>query len=227
MTALIPVTDRTINESLIPTVNARELHQFLENKSRFNDWVNNRISSFGFVLGRDFATLTENLVSGGNRTEYFLSLDMAKELSMVERTEKGKEARLYFIECEKRLFRPQSHLETAKQLVASLEHAERLQIQLTEQAPKVEAFEDLMSVEGSISMLAASKLLGIGRTTLFKRLKQMGILMKNRLPYQEYAHHFEVRAGSWQDPDGEGHACETTRVTLPGLDYLRKRLKCQ
>jgi len=85
------------------TVNARDLWEFLESKTRFNDWIANRVRDFGFLEDQDFVTVTENLVSGGCRKEYHVSLDMAKELSMVERNEKGKQARKYFIECEKRM----------------------------------------------------------------------------------------------------------------------------
>jgi len=82
-----------IGDGSIQTVNARELHEFLEVSTRFNDWIRNRISDFNFTENQDFVSLTENLVSGGKRTEYHLSLDMAKELSMVERTEKGELSR--------------------------------------------------------------------------------------------------------------------------------------
>lgn len=88
----------TKNEQGIETVNARELHAFLEVKTRFNDWIANRISEFGFTENKDFVSLTENLVSGGKQNVFHISIDMAKELSMLERNDKGKQARLYFIE---------------------------------------------------------------------------------------------------------------------------------
>ena len=84
-------------------VNARELWGKLDVKTRFNDWIANRIEKYDFVENQDFITLTENLVSGGKQTNYFISLDMAKELSMVENNAQGKIARRYFIECEKKM----------------------------------------------------------------------------------------------------------------------------
>lgn len=102
MDELIKIEKQLLDDGLTPTVNARDLHEFLEVKSRFNDWIANRINNYGFAENQDFTTLTKNLVSGGKVTEYFISIDMAKELSMVERNDKGKEARRYFIECEKR-----------------------------------------------------------------------------------------------------------------------------
>jgi len=99
---LIEISNGEIDGSETKTVDARELHTFLEVKSRFNDWIRNRISSFGFAEKFDFETLTKFLVSGGVTTEYALTVNMAKELAMVERTERGRMARLYFIECERR-----------------------------------------------------------------------------------------------------------------------------
>ena len=104
MDELIPLQPQTINGNAVETVNAEELHKFLEVRSKFADWIKNRISEYDFVENQDFVSFSENLEKpqGGRPSqEYYISLDMAKELSMVERNEKGREARKYFIECEK------------------------------------------------------------------------------------------------------------------------------
>ena len=98
---LIPLTISAIGNEEQKTVNARDLHAFLEVKTRFNDWIERRIADFGFVESVDFVSVTQKRVTGGTQTDYFLSLSMAKEIAMVERNAKGKQARLYFIECEK------------------------------------------------------------------------------------------------------------------------------
>lgn len=90
-----------IGGASIQTVDARDLHAFLEVKSQFRDWIKNRVEDFGFVENEDFVTAIE-IYRGGERKDYHLSLDMAKELSMVERNAKGKQARQYFIDCERR-----------------------------------------------------------------------------------------------------------------------------
>lgn len=89
------------------TVDARILHEFLEVKTRFNDWIISRVREFEFIEGKDFS-LTEISVSGNNsiRKDYILSVSMAKELSMLERSSKGKLARRYFIDCEELLKNP-------------------------------------------------------------------------------------------------------------------------
>lgn len=103
-------------------VSARELHRFLESKQRFSDWIKNRIEKYDFVEGQDFQKLYfdiegnllitnhhKNMMSDNqevtkpHRIDYVLTIDTAKELSMLENNERGKEARKYFIECEKRL----------------------------------------------------------------------------------------------------------------------------
>lgn len=107
MNQLITVTNRQIGTRLIPSVNARELHEFLESKRDFSTWIKDRIEQYGFEENVDY--LLHKIVEqvphqGGTRTntkiEYFIALDMAKELSMVERNEKGRQARKYFIACE-------------------------------------------------------------------------------------------------------------------------------
>ncbi len=106
MNTLIKITEQTIDQETVQAVNARELHMFLKVTSRFNDWIINRIKEYGFLENKAFVSFTKNLVkpkSGRPSTEYHITLDMAKELSMVERNEKGRQARRYFIECEKKL----------------------------------------------------------------------------------------------------------------------------
>lgn len=80
MKELISVNEKFFGSEKIQTVNARELHEKLKVGSRFNDWIRNRIEKYGFIEGIDFITLTKNLVSGGKQKEYYISLDMAKEL---------------------------------------------------------------------------------------------------------------------------------------------------
>ena len=102
MQELIPLHSQTIDGNAVETVSARELHSFLESKQDFSNWIKNRIEQYDFVENQDFITLNKK-IERTVRIEYHITLDMAKELSMVERNEKGREARKYFIECEKKL----------------------------------------------------------------------------------------------------------------------------
>ncbi len=101
MNELIKIEPAEIGGETIQTCNARDLHAFLEVKSNFRDWIRNRIEDFCFQENQDYVTVAKNLAGGGKQKDYYLSINMAKELAMVERNAKGKEARLYFIDCER------------------------------------------------------------------------------------------------------------------------------
>lgn len=91
MNELIKVQERAVGGGQVQTVNARDLHAFLCVGTAFKDWLPRRISEFGFAEGIDFVGSFLSVEDGGVGTmQYHLTLDMAKELSMVERNEKGK-----------------------------------------------------------------------------------------------------------------------------------------
>ncbi|MBF0140091.1 MAG: antA/AntB antirepressor family protein [Magnetococcales bacterium] len=100
------VLQSVIDGEEIQTVNARELHAFLEVKDHFRNWIKERIDSFGFVENQDFVSFAEKSAKpygGRPAKEYHLTIDMAKEISMVQNNAKGQQARRYFIRCEKKL----------------------------------------------------------------------------------------------------------------------------
>ncbi|HFP0115943.1 TPA: antA/AntB antirepressor family protein [Escherichia coli] len=104
---LIPVFNGTISNETTLLVNARDLHSFLGVGRMFAHWVKERIAEYGFVESQDYILICQNGQTkgrGGNRRskDYHLTLDTAKELAMVERNEKGRQIRRYFIECEKK-----------------------------------------------------------------------------------------------------------------------------
>jgi phage anti-repressor protein len=85
-------------------VDARRVHAWLESKQDFTTWLKNRISEYSFQEGIDFCSIilgSKTGHGGHNRTDYAITLSMAKELCMVERNDQGKKARQYFIECER------------------------------------------------------------------------------------------------------------------------------
>lgn len=102
---LIPVFNGLIQNQPVQLCNARELHSFLEIQTRYNDWVKNRINEYGFTQDEDYLVITER-TNGRPRKEYHITLDMGKELGMVERNERGRQIRKYFIECERRASQP-------------------------------------------------------------------------------------------------------------------------
>lgn len=115
--SLIPVLEGEIGGIVQPVVNARELHKWLKSGEMFAHWIKARISKYDFIENEDFSLVWENpqikkTGRGGNRRsrEYILTLDMAKELSMVENNDQGKKARRYFIQCERAILQANQSL---------------------------------------------------------------------------------------------------------------------
>ena len=99
---LIPVFNGLIQNQPVQLCNARELHAFVESKQQYTDWIKNRINEYGFIQDEDYFVITER-TNGRPRKEYHITLDMGKELGMVERNERGRQIRQYFIRCERTL----------------------------------------------------------------------------------------------------------------------------
>lgn len=231
MANLIQISNSKINNSEVKTVNARELHQFLEVKSRFNDWINNRIRDFGFLENQDFVTVTKNLVSGGSQKEIYLSIDMAKELSMVERNEKGKQARQYFIEMEKvaKSTDPMMLLNDPVYLRGALATYSERVIELT---PKAEAFDRLATKsEGAMNLTNAAKHLQMQPRAFNQFLFANGWIYKRTIgsawiAYQDKLQrgYLEHKAYPVTQSDGTEKIYPQVLVTAKGLAKLSTML---
>lgn len=104
-TPLVPVFTGTVSNQSIQLCNARDLHNFLESRQDFSNWIKNRIEQYGFIIDEDYSINLLNRSdgkAGKRRTEYHLTLDMAKELAMVENNDKGRQIRRYFISLERK-----------------------------------------------------------------------------------------------------------------------------
>jgi len=103
---LIPITLKKLAGESVQTVDARALHEFLKIDTAFHKWIDRRLAEYEFEEGKDHWPILANRKFGffeKETTEYALTLDMARELAMVERNEQGRQARRYFIACEKAL----------------------------------------------------------------------------------------------------------------------------
>lgn len=113
---------------------------------------------------------------------------------------------------------PQSYADALRQLAESVERQEALEAKAAEDAPKVAAYDALMDADGFYTMEAVAKLGGIGRTTLFNRLREAGVIQSgSRMPYQRYAHWFKITTSTWMDGDGVAHVSNTPRVRPDAL----------
>ncbi|EAB5255358.1 antA/AntB antirepressor family protein [Campylobacter jejuni] len=113
--------------------NVKFLFYFLEIDTKFADWINRRISHYSFIENQDYI-IKEVFTGRRPRKEYYVTLDMAKELCMVENNEKGRQARRYFIECEKRL----KNLEQEKMQKLAFHQSLGYKSQLKQQKEKYE-----------------------------------------------------------------------------------------
>ena len=210
-------------------VNARDLHAALEVGRDFATWIKDRVEKYGFIDGRDFMTCSPDLGSekhgGQNKVEYLLSVSMAKELSMVENNDKGREVRQQLIMLEKAWNTPEMVMARALQM--SQRAIEGYQKQLAIMAPKADFFDQVTNSKDAIEMKEAAKVLnmpGIGRNNLFQILRDKKILMYNNTPFQTYIDRgfFRVIESKWVTPEGDTKINLKTVVYQKGLDFIRR-----
>ena len=193
---LIPIAESTIDHATIQTVNARDLHEFLCVKRDFSTWIKDRIGKYDYVENRDFTQVIDSTAPqnggapksisyGQEKIDYHITLDMAKELAMVERNEKGKEARQYFIAVEK-AYRDQKPQDLTREqiLVMALESERerlRLEKELEETRPMVQFHEEVAVADNEYEIQEACKILfnsSVKRTQLVAWLKTQGWMDK-------------------------------------------------
>lgn len=169
-------------------VNARELHQFLESKYQFANWIQERITKYGFVENQDYEVFKENLKnSNGGRPqiEYALSVDMAKELSMVENNEKGRLARKYFIECEKiarevavASYQIEDPIKRAERWIEEQKEKKALEAKNLEMQPKAQYFDELVERSLLTGFRDTAKELGLKQSEFIKILIDRGYIYR-------------------------------------------------
>ena len=138
MNDLIKITKSTIGAEVINSVDAREIHSYLEIKTPFSMWIKRAIEKYDFEDGQDFTT--HKFVNGkATQTDYIVSFDMAKELCLVEPNEKGKETRKYFIEVEKRQNRV---LTTSEQIILLAQGHQEIEQRLSNTEDKINYLEN-------------------------------------------------------------------------------------
>lgn len=184
MNQLIAINTSSINNEVKQTVNARDLHGFLGNKDHFATWIKDRIEQFGFVENQDFVTYSENPEKGRPSKEYALTLEMGKELSMVERNDKGKQARLYFIDCEKRAHNPMAVLNDPalmrNLLLTYTEKVLTLENRVDELAPKAAVADRLNGAAGNMNIRNAAKALKMKEGLFVKWLQENKWIFRNK-----------------------------------------------
>lgn len=220
------------------TVSARELHKALEISSRFSRWF--EANKEMFIEGEDYNKCTSSTVVNNGAVieleDYEISVLMAKHLSMMSRTEKGKTIRNYLIDLEKAWNTPEQvmarALKIANNMIEEKDHLIAIQdSRIQEMVPK-EIFADAVATShtsiliGDLAKLICQNGYQIGQKRLFDWLRENGYLVKSgsskNMPLQRYVEQglFEVKERNVQNPDGSVRITRTTKVTGKGQVYF-------
>ena len=241
---LIPLRENESGEIL---VSGRELHEFLEIKTPYTQWFE-RMATYGFNSNEDYALVSQKCETNNPKNpitiiqDHVVKLDMAKELAMIQRNEKGKQARQYFIKVEKAWNSPEMimkrALEIANKRVENLKlENEEHKKQLQEQKPKV-IFADAVTAShtsilvGDLAKLIKQNGFDIGANRLFQWLRKEGYLIRRKgtdynMPtqYSMDLGLFEVKETSITHSDGHISISKTPKVTGKGQVYFINKFR--
>ena len=237
MNELIPIQSQ---EDGRQAVLGRHLHEFLGIGRDYTNWFKDMIT-YGFIAGQDFTPISAKTSAAGGRPrqDHILTLDMSKEISMIQRTERGKQARQYFLECERQAKQQVSG--DVKDAIGAMTRMEWIQIAMNaeeerlaleaknqELTPKADAYDSFIEADGKYNVGAVAKMLGMGQNTLFRELRNRGVLISKghmrNTPYQQFMRHFEVKARTIVHNNGAESVKHTTYVQPSGIDFIRKKL---
>lgn len=219
-----------------PTVSARELHEFLEVETAYKDWFP-RMCEYGFEQGRDFNPLKiEQVRFEGIRevkrmvNDAEITIDMAKELCMLQRNEKGKQARQYFLQLEKDWNSPEKVMARALQIAEK--QIKTMSAQIEADKPKVLFADSVAASHTSILVGELAKLLkqngvDMGQNRLFAWMRNNGYLIRRtgtdyNMPTQRSMDMglFEIKETSITHADGHTSVNKTPKVTGKGQQYF-------
>ena len=222
-------------------VSGRELHEFLEIKTPYTQWFE-RMAEYGFIKNTDFIPVSQKSESGGISgvkvvQDHLMTLNMAKEISMLQRNEKGKEARIYFIKCEEAWNSPEMILARANQIQSHMiedytKKIELLENKVKEDKPKVIFADAVATSQSSILIGDLAKLIkqnGVdtGQKRLFEWMRENGYLIKRQgsdynMPTQKSMELelFEIKETAVTHSDGHISVNKTSKVTGKGQVYF-------
>lgn len=219
----------SLNDNQEPVVSGRQLHEALGVNSRYTTWFD-RMKEYGFTEGQDFLPNLGKSTGGRQATDHIIKLDMAKEIAMIQRTERGKQVRQYFIQVEKDFNSPEKIM--ARALLMADQKVHKLEAQIEADRPKV-LFADAVSASksscliGELAKILKQNGIDIGQNKLFQWLRSNGYLISRRgeswnQPTQKSMQLglFELKKTNINHPDGHTTVSTTTKVTGKGQQYF-------
>lgn len=231
----------TLNENHEPVVSGRQLHETLGVKTAYKDWFP-RMTEYGFTEGEDFNPLKiEQVRQEGTRKvkrqieDHVLKLDMAKEIAMIQRTDKGKEVRTYFIQVEKDFNSPEKIMARAllmadKKIKLLESQNENLLIELEEANKNADYLDLILQTKDSLTITQIAQDYGISARKMNQILKQERIQRIVNGQWVLYAKYLakgyvSSRTFDYTGKDGKVHSNITTVWTQLGRRFLYDRLK--
>ncbi len=225
------------NENGEVIVSGRELHEFLESKEPYTQWFD-RMIDYGFVENVDyqsFSEKTEKPQGGRPSINHAIKLDMAKELAMIQRTDKGKQARQYFITIEKEYNSPEKimarALRIAEDTISNLTFKLNMQNQeIAELKPKATYYDLILQNNNLLSSTEISKDYGMSAKSFNKKLNEFGIIFKQNgvwflySKYQAYGY-MQTKTQNYNKPDGTQGCRPHNYWTQKGRLFLYDFLK--
>lgn len=218
-----------LNDNQQPVVSGRQLHEALGVKTAYKDWFP-RMTEYGFVEGQDFCSNLSKSTGGRRATDHIIKLDMAKEIAMIQRSERGKQVRQYFIQVEKDFNSPEKIM--ARALLLADKKGHKLEAQIEADKPKV-LFANAVSASqtsilvGDLAKLISQNGFKIGANRLFAWLRDNGYLIKRRgnswnMPTQRSMDMklFEIKETTVTHADGHISISKTVKVTGKGQQYF-------
>lgn len=222
----------TLNDNHEPVVSGRQLHEDLDVKTKYADWFN-RMIDYGFAENQDFLLLKNEQQTGRgghNRVDHIIKLDMAKEIAMIQRTERGKQVRQYFIQVEKDFNSPEKIM--ARALLMADKKVHQLEAKIEADRPKVLFAEAVSASHTSILVGELAKLLkqngvDMGANRLFNWLRAHGYLIKRNgrdwnMPTQKSVEMGLIRVKETSITHADGHITVSKKplVTGKGQQYF-------
>ena len=222
----------TLNDNHEPVVSGRQLHEALDVKTKYADWFN-RMIDYGFAENQDFLLLKNEQQTGRgghNKVDHVIKLDMAKEIAMIQRTERGKQVRQYFIQVEKDFNSPEKIM--ARALLMADQKVHKLEAKIEADRPKVLFAEAVSASHTSILVGELAKLLkqngvDMGANRLFNWLRAHGYLIKRNgrdwnMPTQKSVDMGLIRVKETSITHADGHitVSKTPLVTGKGQQYF-------
>ena len=219
-----------------PTVSARELHEFLEVETPYHKWFP-RMADYGFLEGQDFWTFLSESTGGRPAQDAQLTIEMAKEICMLQRNERGKQARQYFIQLEKDWNSPEKVMARALQIanqklhMLETENAQQKQL-LAEYSPKASYYDVVLQTPDALSISQIAKDYGKSAKWLNQQLHEMGVQYNQGgvwLLYQQYAEQGYTRSKThtYSGNDGLQHSRLHTYWTQKGRLFIYETLKAR